>query len=126
MHKDCHSLSDKEENKLPADLRYTIYCTTVANGKDSDWLFLWNRYRDVQDSPSEKKNLLGALCCSTEIWTLQVPDNLNKIATKLSFHESGIRRWVVFGTAMWRSLRPTLPGLIKEGLNIYNRQRPGV
>ena len=54
------------------DLRYTIYCTTVANGKDSDWMFLWNRYRNVQDSPSEKTNLLGALCCSTEIWTLQV------------------------------------------------------
>jgi hypothetical protein len=62
---------------LPADLRYTIYCTTIANGKDSDWLFLWNRYRNVQDSPSEKKNLLGALSCSTEIWTLQV-NNMNQ------------------------------------------------
>jgi hypothetical protein len=64
--------SDKGENNLPVDLRYTIYCTTIANGKDSDWLFLWNRYRNVQDSPSEKKNILGALSCSTEIWTLQV------------------------------------------------------
>ena len=60
------------ENELPVDLRYTIYCTTIANGKDSDWLFLWNRYRNVANSPSEKKTLLSALSCSTEIWTLQV------------------------------------------------------
>ena len=60
------------ENSLPADIRYTIYCTTIANGKDSDWTYLWNRYQNSHDSPSEKKDILRSLACTKEIWILQV------------------------------------------------------
>jgi hypothetical protein len=60
---------------LPADIRYTIYCTTIANGRDSDWTFLWNRYLTIFDNPSEKSDILGALSCTKEIWILQVIDS---------------------------------------------------
>jgi hypothetical protein len=60
------------EEALPADIRYTILCTAVSKGNDNDWNFLWQRYINAQDSPNEKKDILGALSCSKEIWILQV------------------------------------------------------
>ena len=62
-----------ESKELPADIRYTVFCTAVSNGKDSDWTFLWNRFLNLLDSPSEKSDILSALSCTKEIWILQVP-----------------------------------------------------
>ncbi len=44
----CDVNSAPEDNAVPADIRYTIYCTTIANGEDSDWDFLWKRFQTVQ------------------------------------------------------------------------------
>ena len=74
-----------EENSLPADIRYTIYCTAISSGKESDWNFLWNRFQNVLDSPSEKSDILSALTCTKEIWILQVSVELKALSVYLKF-----------------------------------------
>ena len=70
---------------MPADIRYTIYCTAISSGKESDWNFLWNRFQNVLDSPSEKSDILSALTCTKEIWILQVSVELKALSVYLKF-----------------------------------------
>ncbi|BFF91848.1 aminopeptidase N [Drosophila madeirensis] len=59
-----------ETNPVPLNLRGTIYCTSIRHGSDSDWEFLWARYKN-SNVAAEKRTILTALGCSREVWILQ-------------------------------------------------------
>ena len=61
-----------EANTIAYDLRDTIYCTSIAKGDEEDFNFLWKRFRDQSNMPTERTNILSALTCSKEICDLQV------------------------------------------------------
>ncbi|XP_055851073.1 aminopeptidase N-like isoform X2 [Episyrphus balteatus] len=83
-----------KNNPVPLDLRSVVYCTSIRNGKEDEWQFLWQRYRN-SNVASEKQTILSALGCSRE----------QKILEKyldMSFHEdSDIKKqdsYVAFGS----------------------------
>jgi len=59
-----------EKNPVPINVRSTVYCTSVKHGFDSDWEFLWTRYKK-SNVAAEKRTILTALGCSREVWLLQ-------------------------------------------------------
>ena len=61
-----------EANTIAYDLRDTIYCTSIAKGDEEDFNFLWKRFQDQSNMPTERTNILSALTCSKEICDLQV------------------------------------------------------
>ncbi|EDX14831.1 aminopeptidase Ey [Drosophila simulans] len=59
-----------EKNPVPINVRSTVYCTSIKHGSDSDWEFLWTRYKK-SNVAAEKRTILTALGCSREVWLLQ-------------------------------------------------------
>ncbi|XP_030371519.1 aminopeptidase N-like [Scaptodrosophila lebanonensis] len=59
-----------ETNPVPINLRNTVYCTSVRNGNEDDWQFLWTRYKK-SNVAAEKRSILTSLGCSREVWLLQ-------------------------------------------------------
>ncbi|KAH8358907.1 hypothetical protein KR093_003226 [Drosophila rubida] len=59
-----------EKNPVPTNLRPTVYCTSIRQGSDADWQFLWTRYKN-SNVAAEKRTILTALGCSREVWLLQ-------------------------------------------------------
>uniref|UniRef100_B3P5I6 Aminopeptidase n=1 Tax=Drosophila erecta TaxID=7220 RepID=B3P5I6_DROER len=62
--------SPDEKNPVPINVRSTVYCTSIKHGSDSDWEFLWTRYKR-SNVAAEKRTILTALGCSREVWLLQ-------------------------------------------------------
>ncbi|XP_063887378.1 aminopeptidase N-like isoform X1 [Scylla paramamosain] len=54
---------------ISPNLKYVVYCTAIAAGKDKEWEFAWNQYLN-SNVGSEKSRLLSALGCSRELWIL--------------------------------------------------------
>lgn len=52
-----------EDNKIPADLRPTVYCTAIRHGDKDDWDFLWQRYK-ASNVATEKRTIIISLGCS--------------------------------------------------------------
>lgn len=50
-------------------MRSIVYCTAIRLGDESDWDFLWQKYRQ-SNVPSEKQTIQYSLGCSREIWLL--------------------------------------------------------
>ncbi|EDW98314.1 aminopeptidase N [Drosophila yakuba] len=59
-----------EKNPVPINVRSTVYCTSIKHGSDSDWEFLWTRYKR-SNVAAEKRTILTALGCSREVWVLR-------------------------------------------------------
>ena len=59
-----------EENKIPVDLRPTVYCTAIRHGNEEDWNFLWQRYKE-SNVATEKRTIIFALSCSRNTKTLR-------------------------------------------------------
>ena len=50
-------------------MKSTVYCQAVENGDEKEWDFGWERYQK-SNVATEKRDLLGALSCTKEIWLL--------------------------------------------------------
>ena len=58
-----------DSNPIEVDLKSTVYCQAVENGDEKEWDFGWERYQK-SNVATEKRDLLGALSCTKEIWLL--------------------------------------------------------
>ncbi|XP_071631576.1 aminopeptidase N-like [Temnothorax longispinosus] len=72
-------------NPISPNLRSVVYCTAVRVGGQSEWEFIWQRYRGTNVG-SEKNLLLNALACTREIWLL------NQLLDWAFTENSGIRK----------------------------------
>ncbi|CAG9861266.1 unnamed protein product [Phyllotreta striolata] len=57
------------QNVIPKDLRGTVYCTTLKDGGELEWDFLWQKYQN-SNVATEKTSILNYLGCTQEIWLL--------------------------------------------------------
>ncbi|XP_043661165.1 aminopeptidase N isoform X1 [Drosophila teissieri] len=56
-------------NRIPVDLRETIYCTAIQFGTEADWTLLRRLYKR-SDVSEERRIILSALACSRENWAM--------------------------------------------------------
>ena len=54
---------------IEVDMKSTIYCQAVENGDETEWDFGWQQYEN-SNVATEKRDLLGALSCTKEVWLL--------------------------------------------------------
>ncbi|XP_030369807.1 aminopeptidase N-like [Scaptodrosophila lebanonensis] len=59
-----------KQNPIPLDMRATVYCTAIRNGRDDDWKFLWERYT-ISKEADDRVVLLSSLACTSKVWLLQ-------------------------------------------------------
>lgn len=76
---------DEGANPIEADMKNTAYCQAIDNGDEDEWDFAWDRYQ-ASNVASEKRDLLGGLTCTKEIWLL------NKLLNMSLTDGSGIRK----------------------------------
>ena len=50
-------------------MKSTTYCQAIEKGDQTEWDFAWERYLE-SNVASEKRDLLGGLTCTKEIWLL--------------------------------------------------------
>ena len=55
--------------RIEVDMKSTVYCEAVENGNEEEWNFGWERYQK-SNVATEKRDLLGALSCTKEIWLM--------------------------------------------------------
>lgn len=56
-------------SRIDVDMKATVYCNAISNGGDEEWDFGWDRFL-ASNVATEKRDLLGALSCTKEIWLL--------------------------------------------------------
>lgn len=56
-------------NRIPPNLKSSIYCSAIASGDEDDWNFAWNQYEKASIA-TEKDKLRYALSCTKKIWLL--------------------------------------------------------
>uniref|UniRef100_A0A8B9L915 Aminopeptidase n=1 Tax=Astyanax mexicanus TaxID=7994 RepID=A0A8B9L915_ASTMX len=56
-------------NRIPPNLKSTIYCSAIASGDEDDWDFAWNQYEKASIA-TEKDKLRYALSCTKKMWLL--------------------------------------------------------
>ncbi|XP_060779905.1 alanyl (membrane) aminopeptidase-like b isoform X2 [Neoarius graeffei] len=56
-------------NRIPPNLKSTIYCSAIATGNEDDWDFAWKQYEEATVA-TEKDVLRYALSCTKTIWLL--------------------------------------------------------
>ncbi|KAL7871287.1 hypothetical protein SRHO_G00087840 [Serrasalmus rhombeus] len=56
-------------NRIPPNLKSTIYCSAIASGDEDDWDFAWKQY-EAATIATEKDKLRYALSCTKKIWLL--------------------------------------------------------
>lgn len=56
-------------NRIPPNLKSTIYCVTLREGGVQEWNFAFKQFQDTQ-SASEKEIILSALGCTQKPWLL--------------------------------------------------------
>jgi len=56
-------------NNISPTFRSIVYCTSIANGGEDDWEFMWSRMQEETDS-NEFSKLLYGITCSREPWIL--------------------------------------------------------
>merc|ERR1711935_655775 len=65
------SVADPDtENPIPTSVRGTVLCAGIANGNQTHWDFIWERFL-ASNNANEKNNILSALACTEEIWLLE-------------------------------------------------------
>ncbi|KAL9890606.1 aminopeptidase N-like [Glossina fuscipes fuscipes] len=57
-------------NKIPINLRLTVYSTAIKYGNQSDWEFLWQYLQESNIIVSEQRTIIQALSCSRNKTTL--------------------------------------------------------
>ncbi|XP_014220654.1 aminopeptidase N [Trichogramma pretiosum] len=57
------------ENPISPNLKSVVYCTAVRMGGESEWNFIWKRFKE-SNVGTEKDILLNALGCTRETWLL--------------------------------------------------------
>ena len=62
-------MMDKNNNKIPPNLKENIYCTSLREGGVPEWNFAYKQYMET-NSASEKELILNALGCSAKPWLL--------------------------------------------------------
>lgn len=62
-------MENPESNPIEVDMKSTIYCQAVENGDETEWDFGWQQYEN-SNVATEKRDLLGALSCTKEVWLL--------------------------------------------------------
>ena len=55
--------------RIEVDMKNTAYCQAIENGDDDEWDFAWDRYM-ASNVATEKRDLLGGLTCTKEVWLL--------------------------------------------------------
>ncbi|XP_047678558.1 alanyl (membrane) aminopeptidase-like b [Tachysurus fulvidraco] len=66
------TLFDEWQNgtdRIPPNLKSTIYCNAIAAGNEDDWEFAWKKYEESRVA-SEQDVLRYALSCTKMIWLL--------------------------------------------------------
>ncbi|XP_075161911.1 aminopeptidase N-like [Haematobia irritans] len=61
-----HSQNPDEENPIDVDMRHIIYCMAIRYGNQSDWKFLWQRYRKTSSQEDEMFRIIKGLSCSRD------------------------------------------------------------
>lgn len=56
-------------NRIPPNLKSTIYCNAIAAGDEDDWDFAWKKYQEATIA-TEKNALRKGLSCTKKIWLL--------------------------------------------------------
>ncbi|XP_017321402.1 alanyl (membrane) aminopeptidase-like b [Ictalurus punctatus] len=56
-------------NRIPPNLKSTIYCNAIAVGNEDDWDFAWKQYKEATIA-TEQDVLRYALSCTKIIWLL--------------------------------------------------------
>jgi len=65
------SLPDPDvDNPVPLSIRQTVLCSGIANGNETHWNFLWQRYLN-SNIADEKNTIMASLACSKEVWILE-------------------------------------------------------
>ena len=62
-------------NRIPPNLKSTIYCITLREGGDTEWNFAYKQYQETT-SASEKEVILSALGCTQKPYLLNKYGNL--------------------------------------------------
>lgn len=57
------------ENKIPTNVRPSVYCTAIYHGAEKEWDFIFNLYKKEQNA-NERNTMLSALTCSRIPWIL--------------------------------------------------------
>lgn len=56
-------------NRIPANLRSTVYCSAIAEGGVDEWNFAWKMFQNASIA-SEAEKLRAALACTKHSWLL--------------------------------------------------------
>jgi len=62
-------MRDPSVNKIPPNVRPSVYCTAISHGDELEWDFIFNLYLKEQNA-NERNNMLSALTCSRVPWIL--------------------------------------------------------
>ncbi|XP_063704261.1 aminopeptidase Ey isoform X2 [Culicoides brevitarsis] len=62
-------MANRNENKIPPNLKHVVYCTSIREGGVPEWSFLYKRYLETTNM-NEKQIILSALGCTTEVFLL--------------------------------------------------------
>ena len=54
------------DNPVPLSIRQTVLCSGIANGNETHWNFLWQRYLN-SNIADEKNTIMASLACSKEV-----------------------------------------------------------
>lgn len=52
-------------HRLTDDVEYAVFCTAVAQGNSTTWVYLMERYKS-SECEREKKDILKALACTND------------------------------------------------------------
>ncbi|KAK2183341.1 hypothetical protein NP493_315g04062 [Ridgeia piscesae] len=115
-------MDNPTDNRIPADLKQTVYCTALKHGGLEEWNFAYKQYT-IANVAVEKHKLLRSLSCSSKPWVLNslLLRTLNKndirkqdIASVIaSVSRTDIGRYIVwnFVRANWDTIKGTLDGI---------------
>ncbi|XP_047472757.1 aminopeptidase N-like isoform X1 [Penaeus chinensis] len=62
-------LDPANESIISSDIKPTVYCHAIAEGREAEWDFAWRRYLET-DVSTERSVLLNSLACTKETWIL--------------------------------------------------------
>ncbi|XP_070493928.1 aminopeptidase N isoform X2 [Chironomus tepperi] len=83
-------IADKANNKIPPNLKSTIYCITLREGGEQEWNFALKRFEDSINA-SEKEVILDALGCTQKTWLLSKYLNMTVSPTSPIRKQDGAR-----------------------------------
>uniref|UniRef100_A0A336M1Y0 Aminopeptidase n=1 Tax=Culicoides sonorensis TaxID=179676 RepID=A0A336M1Y0_CULSO len=62
-------IANRNENKIPPNLKHVVYCTSIREGGVPEWTFAYERYKETTNM-NEKQIILSALGCTSEVFLL--------------------------------------------------------